>query len=430
MMRVAIVGGGPAGATAAEKAARAGLRVTVFEERCGWEKPCGGGLTYKALARYPFLGDSAQPHAAPRRVEFASGRGEEARFRLARPLLIYSRAVLNALLLRRALAAGAELVETRVLDFRREGSAWRIESKAGRYDADFLALAAGARSRLRGIVAPSFAARDFMLTFGHYVPLDESLRARGRDGVVRVQFFEDFEGYAWAFPRPDHLSVGICAKAGESPMPELRRRLEDFALRSGYWRPAAPASERGPVFSHVLAALDVGRWKDARLAGRGWALVGDAAGLADPVTGEGIYFAMRSGELLAEALLAGAPHRYPELIQLDFGWQLALGARLAERFYHGRFLGEFATTRLVQLAARSPSFVRLLDNLIEGSQSYDGLRARVGATFARAAVEIGARWARRACRTWLFRRAPSPRSGESRGTPLAPEDGGQPASIT
>jgi hypothetical protein len=55
-----VIGGGPAGAMAAEKLARAGWRVSVFEEKLGWEKPCGGGVTPKALARYPFLSRGAE----------------------------------------------------------------------------------------------------------------------------------------------------------------------------------------------------------------------------------------------------------------------------------------------------------------------------------------------------------------------------------
>ena len=65
-----------------------------------------------------------------------------------------------------------------------------------------------------------------MLTFGYYVP--------SVDNLLRVQFFRDFEGYAWSFPRPDHLSVGICGKAGENTMPELRERLHGFMQRFGY----------------------------------------------------------------------------------------------------------------------------------------------------------------------------------------------------
>ena len=109
------------------------------------------------------------------------------------------------------------------------------------------------------------------------------------------------------------------------------------------------------IFSHLLPSLSVESWGSLRLAGQGWALAGDAAGLVDPVTGEGIYYAMRSGDLLAEALLEGLPEVYPERVRNEFGRALALGARLARMFYHGEFLGGGVTTRMIEFGAHSRS---------------------------------------------------------------------------
>lgn len=355
---------------AAETLARGGVRVTVFEEKSAWEKPCGGGIPPRALARYPFLLDAVEEHQRLEDVEMVAATGASVRFRLRRPLVVYSRATLNQLLLRRAADAGAEVVSDRILNFRRQGSGWRLEGRERSYAADYLVLAAGARSRLRGLLAGHFAARDFMLTFGYYAPSDGNL--------LRVQFFEDFEGYAWAFPRPDHLSLGICGKVGDSDMHGLQARLGDFIRQHGY----GEASTHAPVFSHLLPALSMESWHNLRLAGSGWALAGDAAGLADPVTGEGIYFAMRSGELLADALLADAPESYPERVWQDFGKMLALGARLARFFYRDHFWGKHPSTRLVEFSIRSRSFKSLFEDLIEGSQSYPGLAVRMYRTLA------------------------------------------------
>src|SRR5579863_9263447 len=336
MRRMAIIGGGPAGAVAAEKLARRGFEVTVFEEKLGWEKPCGGGLPRRALRRYPFLIDAAAGGRAVSEVEMVAGNGASVRFRLREPLAIYSRATLNGLLIQRAAAAGAEIVAERVVDFRRAGTGWRVDGRHRNYAADFVVLAAGARSRLRRLVTHEFSTRDFMLTLGYYAP--------GCDDLMRVQFFEDFEGYAWAFPRPDHLSLGICGKVSESDMRGLRSRLDDFIERHYGWL-APTAREKGAdavrVFSHLLPALSIESWNNLDLAGPGWALVGDAAGLVDSVTGEGIYFAMRSGELIADSLIEGAPESYPERVWLDFGRKLELGARLARFFYRGDFWGKY-----------------------------------------------------------------------------------------
>jgi flavin-dependent dehydrogenase len=409
---------------AAERLARAGARVSLFEERVDWEKPCGGGLPHKALRRYPFLLETSEEHTCIDEAELVAPNGSTVRLRLQQPLAIYSRSVLNGLLLRRAQEAGADIVRERIQGFRREGSGWRLEGRgpvsryegpssagvhasrghavevrrermpagcgagdnphtvcclpptASSYSADYLILAGGARSQLRLLLAPPLAPRDFMLTFGYYVP--------AADRLLRVQFFESFEGYAWSFPRTDHLDLGICGKVGESAMAGLRKRLHVFMERFGY-------PESSAIFSHLLPALSAESWNNLRIAGDGWSLAGDAAGFVDPVTGEGIYFALRSGELLAEALLDDEPESYTERVWQDFGERLALGARLSRYFYHEDFLGQPSTTRLVEFSDRSHSFRDLLQDLVDGSQSYDGLDRRLYRTLAKSFVEMAVR---------------------------------------
>jgi flavin-dependent dehydrogenase len=244
------------------------------------------------------------------------------------------------------------------------------------YHADFVVLAAGARSRLRLALTEDFPPRDFMLTLGYYSPAPCRL--------LRVQFYEKFEGYAWAFPRPDHVSVGICGKAGVGSMAALRERLDGFMQRFGY----TPDPRR--IFSHLLPSLSVESWGCLRLAGQGWALAGDAAGLVDPVTGEGIYYAMRSGELLAGALLEDLPELYPERVRNEFARALAVGARLAKMFYQGEFLDAAVTTRMIEFGTHSGKFLEMVQDLMEGSQSYLRLITRLHMGLTRALVESGA----------------------------------------
>jgi geranylgeranyl reductase family protein len=380
---IAIIGGGPAGATAAEKLAEGwrrgagsgGHRVLVFEEKIGWEKPCGGGLTHKALRRYPYMAQAAGGGNLLRDAEFAAPSGAAISFHLRMPVAIYSRATLNQMLLGRAQEAGAEIVADRILRIERRDSGWEIAGRGKTYRADFVVLAAGARTRLRRTLAEDFPPRDFMLTLGYYLPVSCD--------CLRVQFYEKFEGYAWAFPRPDHVSVGI---GGKAAMAALRERLSVFMRKFGY----APDPQR--IFSHLLPSLSVESWGSLRLAGQGWGLVGDAAGLVDPVTGEGIYYAMRSGELLAEALLEGCPQIYPERVREDFGRALALAARLARMFYRGEFLGDGVTTRMIEFGTHSRKFLAAMQDFIEGSQSYLGLIAHLPVDLLRALLETG--WGR------------------------------------
>jgi len=360
---------------AAEALARAGRRVTVFEEKLGWEKPCGGGVTHKALTRYPFLSPAIGEAKPVREVEFVAANNVSLRFQLRNPLAVYSRSGLNGLLLRRAQSAGAEVVEDRIIELRLVGPGWEVLGKRGHYKGDYLILAAGARTRLRDQLTEDFGPHDFMLTFGYYVP--------GHDDLMRVQFFEDFEGYVWAFPRATHLSVGICGKVGEDRMAGLRERLHGFMRRFGY------SCEGARVYGHLLPALSVESWGGLRLGGPGWALAGDAAGLVDPITGEGIYYAMRSGELLSQSLLEGLPELYPERVHEEFGKSLALGARLARTFYYGEFLGGAVPTRMVEFGARSRRILEVIQDMLGGSQSYLRLAAKLHVGLAAALWDIG-----------------------------------------
>jgi flavin-dependent dehydrogenase len=110
--------------------------------------------------------------------------------------------------------------------------------------------------------------------------------------------------------------------------------------------------------------------------------VGDAAGLVDPITGEGLYYAMRSAELAASTLLADAAPApqaaaYSELLKRDFANDLEFGSRLASRVFLGRFLLGSVPARMVQFTRRSPRFSAIIQDLFSGKQPYSGLKRRL-----------------------------------------------------
>ncbi|MCI0404178.1 MAG: NAD(P)/FAD-dependent oxidoreductase [Acidobacteria bacterium] len=364
IQRVVIAGGGPAGALCGERLARAGFAVTIFEERPGWEKPCGGGITWKTLERYPFLLDGAVEKKLVQRAELIAADGRRIELPLSRPLALYSRATFNAFLLQRAQAAGCTVVQQRALGASINGAV-RLRATHDALDADFLVIATGARNALT-IAGPDTwkpAPRDLELTAGYYLA--------AADDRIRVQFLRDFEGYLWSFPRTDHLAVGICGKMNQNSSTALKSKLHQFMNAEGL------SASGGTFYSHLLPSLARPSWKQLPLVGRGWARVGDAAGLVDPITGEGIYYALRSGELLSEALIAGRPETYPQQVQEDFAVDLREAARWQRTFYRGRWFGRSATDRMIAAAARSPRFRRLLDDLFAGSQDYRGLKWRL-----------------------------------------------------
>jgi len=360
MKRIAILGGGPAGAFAAERLASAGLSVQLFDEKLAWEKPCGGGLTYKAYSQYPFLTDNATPKRFVTETVLAAPKAGNVTLQLSDPLLIYSRFDLNRMLLERAERAGAQIEKTHVQEVSRHDSGWRVRTKTGDASADFCIVATGARNSLRN-VGTELRAVDAMTALGYYVP--------GEQARIDIQFLPQLEGYIWIFPRCGHLSVGICGK-GE-PAGSLRRRLETFMSERGI----SPAGAR--FYSHLLPSLDAGSWRENRVEGEGWMAVGDAAGLVDPITGEGLYYALRSADLAARALISEKVNQYRRLLQRDFAFDLEFGARLAKRIFLGRFLFGTVPARMIQFTRRSPRFSAIMQDLFAGRQSYQELKRRL-----------------------------------------------------
>ena len=370
MKQIAIVGGGPAGALCGEKLAAAGFNVTLFDEHLAWEKPCGGGLTHKAIEKYPFLLSGPEVKKEIHTAELISSKGHRARFEMSRPIVIYSRAVLNGLLLDRAAAAGCETVHARVtrVETRAQNRAGRVTLTAGgqEHSADFVVLAAGARNQLLPDTTP-LRPQDLEVTLGYFIPAKEE--------TVKIKFLNRMNGYLWSFPRTDHLSVGICATMAKYTTSKLRQLLDDFV------REEKIGTDGARFYSHVLPSPELGTLRHRKIVGPNWALAGDAAACVDPITGEGLFYALRSGDLLAQAIMQGQPESYPARLRAEFVADLEIATRLVRLVFRGRFLGGAVTTRMVQFARRSATFRELLRDLFSGAQDYGTLRKRLWKQF-------------------------------------------------
>jgi flavin-dependent dehydrogenase len=374
---IAIVGGGPAGALAAALLADGGRDVVLFDEKLAWEKPCGGGLTHKALAQYPFLADAGSKSNPVDHCELISPSGKRVRFHMQHPVAIFSRLALNGLLLERAQRAGADLdgrlggqnnvrVDVRCERVTQiEGGAgdWRLSTPQHRYSASHLILAAGARNPFRSQFLSPIAPSDLMVTAGYFIA--------GRSSLMQIQFLKGITGYIWVFPRADHVSAGIAGKMGKTSTAELRRILEKWLEQNGFQLDGAR------FYSHILPCFRAPTFETLEVCGENWAMIGDSAGLVDPITGEGLYYALRSAELCARALLAGRPDEYRALLQAEVLAELKLAARVSERFYGGQIFGDSVLEQMVSLTARSASFRELMSDLFAGIQGYRDLRARM-----------------------------------------------------
>ncbi|HJQ24847.1 MAG TPA: lycopene cyclase family protein [Blastocatellia bacterium] len=378
---IAIIGAGPAGAFLASRLAEAGRPVVLFDPKGAWEKPCGGGVPTRALREYAKLFDhSDYPRKLIRRVTLISPVMRRITIDFEEPFAIYSRQVLNGLVLDCALESGARFVRAAVADFKRAADHWQITTADGQsWRARFLVGADGAASAARRKLVGIFPKQDLALAFGYNVTMSDGQPSGPREEVV-VQFLRDFTGYVWAFPRPGVMNFGVASKLGERTSDELRSILKQFV--ADYFGGQLPDEERLSFFGAKIPTLDYASWRELQTTGAGWALIGDAAGFADPITGEGIYYALRSADLMAAALLASpaadgyhtATTKYERDWREAFGHDLERAARRLPLFYRGRFCGRLFTDAMILLAKYHRGVRRVLVRAVVGYQSYATLK--------------------------------------------------------
>jgi flavin-dependent dehydrogenase len=280
----------------------------------------------------------------------------------------------------RALDAGAQLFCERVEKTEFSDGQWHLTTPTRQFTADFLVGADGANSVIRRRVGIQFGEDDFAYALGWRVTPSDSRPVTHVD----IQYLGALAGYIWLFPRTDHISYGIATGYRAATPAHLKALLLDYIktqdapIAAEIAASKTPSTPRAQFYAHTLPALGVARWdalKVSDAAGR-WALIGDAAGFVDPITGEGIYYALKSAEMLARALTSRV-EEYESRWRDSFGGELRRAAELEERFYHGSFAGQPLIERMVQFAKHHRGVRTVLKDLVAGEQGYVGLKTRL-----------------------------------------------------
>jgi len=327
MYDLIIAGAGPAGSAAAREAASMGLDTLVLEkDDFPRYKPCGGALSDRArsLLDFPFPEGLCERTITGARVHF-QGKVME-RHKGYRLTTLVTRSSFDHLLLQKAKEAGAVAAIQKVLDYQEADDHVRVLTKDGSYQSRFLVISSGCQSGLRDrIQGPKARARLGVCMVTEIEEDDQKIEER-LQSCLDIHFGVADMGYGWIFPHKGYYSVGIGGLASRLKNP--RKTMLDFLRESGF-------SGRCRLRGHTIP---FGDGMNAVSSGR-VLLTGDSAGFVDAFTGEGIYYALRSGQLAAR-MIADEPEEevakaYQHECRRDFGEELRYAWMFA-RLMHSR----------------------------------------------------------------------------------------------
>ncbi len=361
-----VVGAGPAGSTAARLLARGGAKVLLADKaKFPRDKPCGGGITFRADSANDLdLSPVTEREVYGVRISAAMGRRFD---RTSTQLLarMTQRSKLDHFLAEQAAEAGADFRDGHALrSIEIDGGIARARANGDVYEARVLIGTDGVNGRTASALGLQ-PLGEHAVAFEANYPLDGALLERWQR-YIALDLGGIPGGYAWVFPKGDHLNVGV--GGWKAVGPTLRARLSRFC--------AYYDLDESRLYGHRGYQLPLRR--DGQPIVRGPAmLAGDAAALVDPLSGEGIWAAFVSGRLAAEEAqryLAGA------VAGLD-GYQRALNAEMQEEILVSR--------RLMAMFQRLPAFSvlmlkynglfwRYMTEIIRGEITYPDLPRKLG----------------------------------------------------
>ncbi len=361
-----VVGAGPAGSTAARKLAIAGGRVLLLDKATfPRDKPCGGGLTFRAdEANDIDMAPVTEREIYGVRVSIKMGRRFD---RTSEHLLarMTQRSRLDAYLAEQAAAAGADFRDgDAVRSIEIEGATARVRTERDVYETRVLIGTDGVNGMTASAVGLQPQSEVAVAFEANYPATDALMEQWSR--FIALDIGGTPGGYAWVFPKGDHLNIGV--GGWKYIGPTLRARLSKYCAYYGF--------DESRMFGHRGYQLPLRRDRADVVRGPAM-LAGDAAGLVDPLSGEGIWAAFVSGRIAAEE---GQRYLGGETASLS-SYQPALEAAMHEEI--------LASRRLQAILQRLPGFSvlmlkyngrfwRYLTEIIRGELTYPDLPKKLG----------------------------------------------------
>ncbi len=355
---IIIVGGGPAGAYLGYLLAKNGKKPIIFDHSHPREKPCGGGISSFAIRKFPILNEISIPTASDNKIELVSSEGLSVMTKGQNVSWALSRLHFDKFMMDKAIEHGAILIKERVVDIKQKNKIWEIKTKNKVYKAKIIVGADGVNSIVRKKIQGPISKQNIGVCYGCYAKSDKK-------ESTRIMFLKNRGGYAWCFPRHDHLSIGVgitdtLGAKGIKPI------LNEFITE--YYPDIEITSKWG---GKVPSIKDVAFY-DTPCSGNNWILIGDAAGHVDPITAEGITYALWSAEVASKVIIENNIRSFDKIWKEEYGERLHSGCKMAKFFYNHSFL-EFS----IKLASISDTFSTVLYNVLNSEQPYYNMIGRI-----------------------------------------------------
>jgi geranylgeranyl reductase family protein len=371
---IIVVGAGPGGSTAARFCAKAGLKTLIIEkEQFPRYKPCGGCLSTKTVH---LLGFDLSP------VIENTIYGAKFTYCFKAPFFIESKDPISYLVMRdrfdhllvkKSLEEGASILEgEKVTRVEEKGDGVEVELRKGkRFRCRYLIGADGPESMIaRSLQLPLQRKDGGGVAIESEIPFDASIHMPQRElNFIHLDFGGVPNGYGWVFPKKEWLSIGIGGMFRETKKMSPRKYFDTFLKGLEY----IPKGKTGEVMGHLLPSF----YDENQKVSQGRVLlVGDAARLMDPLQGEGIYYAIRSGMLAAEAITEWKKEGVApsDFYQRAVYYDICGNLKWALTF--SRFVFRF--TRLAyRTLRRYPELGEFYLQVLEGKETYQGFVTRV-----------------------------------------------------
>ena len=350
--QVMVIGSGPAGGRAAHLLAKSNIKTAILEKSSLPRiKTCAGGITWRGLTFLPKGLNSVIEQECKTVDLFIHDIPRSFSSRSQNTLIaMVQRSQFDYALTSKATEEGAYLFDqTCVQRLTTYPKGVEVITDRGKFSADFVILADGAHSP----IAKSINWPDHR----NLVPaIEADLELEEKYNVPRFDFGFCKSGYGWVFPKKERLSVGMLSKNGKTLRADFMGYLNHLGLKlstgslKGHPIPMSP--RKGPFV------------KDRIL------LVGDSAGFVDPITGEGISYALKSGIIAGQCILEGCmdPHliteKYRKRIKNEILRDLQIGSFLANFLYGPSWI------RAAAFKIYGPAMCRAMCTIIEGKKSY------------------------------------------------------------